>query len=176
LPPGEAAEHLLRAHERVLGKPVSVQGLSILWSQWAMETGRGKSMYGYNFGGIKATGSEPSASLRTWEGHGTERVRIRSRFRTYANPEQGAEDYISTLAERYPQALEAAHRGDASGFVRALKKSQYFTGDPMVYERAIGSLSREMLTQGPAGVLYIDDPGPHLTALIWAFGRAIARR
>jgi hypothetical protein len=100
-------------------------------------------MRGNNFGGLKATGGEPSAALTTHEGHGAARRRIRDSFRTYASPVDGATDYVRTLSQRYPEATRAAAAGDAAGFVRGLETRRYFTGAAEDYQRAVGSLARE---------------------------------
>jgi hypothetical protein len=102
-------------------------------------------MRGYNFGGLKATASQTGASLHTHEGHGATLRAVRSRFRTYANPGEGARDYVSTLRERYPEAIRAAESGNVEGFVEGLVQRRYFTGSAHDYRVALRSLSRERL-------------------------------
>jgi flagellum-specific peptidoglycan hydrolase FlgJ len=109
-----------------------------------METARGTKMYGHNFSGIKGFGpSGLSLMLRTSEGHGPSRQSIRDRFRAYVDPAEGATDYVRLLKERYPEALEAAVRGDAAGFVQEIRRRGYFTDEEKKYARAISSLAKE---------------------------------
>ncbi|MBX3182856.1 MAG: glucosaminidase domain-containing protein [Polyangiaceae bacterium] len=172
---GEAARHLATAWQQVTGQPPSERTLGALWAQWALETGRGKSMHGYNFGGLKGAGPEGgSAVLRTREGFGSSEQQIKSRFRTYSTPEQGALDYVRTLHERYPEATRAAAEGNATGFVAGLRQRGYFTGDPASYQRAIEKLSVEH-ARG-ADFSQLKDPGPLVDALLHTLSRAIYRR
>jgi len=136
--------HLSEAWAKVTGTPPTTEAVSVLWAQWAMETGRGMSMYGFNFGGIKGAGpSGKSLSLRTHEGHGATERAIRDRFRAYDSPAEGAEDYVRLLRDRYPEALEAARFGDARAFVQEIHRKGYFTGSKRDYVRAVCSLSAE---------------------------------
>lgn len=147
--PEEAAQHLSDAWEKVLGKPPPDEALALLWAQWALETGRGRWMVDFNFAGVK--GKAPRGGSAVWwtsEGSDDDarRVRrVRSRFRAYRSAEEGARDYVGMLKRRYPEAIRAARRGDAQGFVHALAKRGYFTSEPDAYCRALGSLSRQFL-------------------------------
>ncbi|MCB9589019.1 MAG: glucosaminidase domain-containing protein [Polyangiaceae bacterium] len=173
---GEASRLLSQAWERVHGTPPSAKTLSTLWAQWALETGRGRSMRGYNFGGIKGTApGGGSAVLKTHEGYGDHRVAIQSRFRTYATPEAGAADYVRTLSERYPEATKAAASGDVHGFVAGLRKRGYFTADPNDYSRAIERLSAEHTRSGGGDFSQLKDPGPWVDALLHTLAQVIAR-
>jgi hypothetical protein len=181
LEPREAAHHLARAWQRVTGQPPSSATLAVLWAQWALETGRGSSMHGFNFGGLKGTAARGgSASFSTFEGHGDRIERMRCRFRTYGSPSEGAEDYVETLANDYPRAFAAARRGDPAAFVTALSDRGYFSADPASYRAAIGSLWSEFQAGGgpevDARTLVVEAPNPAENAVIWAFARAIARR
>lgn len=145
----EAAEALEGAWQGLTGQTPSPQTLSILVGQWAHETGRGSSMLNYNFGGIKGTGpSGASTVYRTREGSGESEIQIQDRFRAYENAEQGASDYLSLLSRRYPDALQAAERGNPAGFVQALKSRGYFTGDEAAYTKSVSALARQALTAG----------------------------
>lgn len=140
---GEQAAAALRgAWTAVRGEPPRPETLSILVGQWAHETGRGASMLNYNFGGLKGTGpSGLSAAYGTREGWGEEAVRLVDRFRAYGSAQEGATDYVSLLARRYPEAVAAAERGDAPGFVHALKAGGYFTDNEAAYSKSVQSLA-----------------------------------
>ncbi|MEZ4224544.1 MAG: hypothetical protein R3B13_26575 [Polyangiaceae bacterium] len=149
----QAAQALERALSRASGKRPPREMVAVLSAQWAHETGRGASMYNYNFGGIKGTGpSGLSVRQRTREGWGQGEQTIRDSFRAYQNADEGASDFVSLLARRYPAALEAAERGDTHGFVRALKAKGYFTGNEHAYIRSVDSLTTLALTDGFAAL------------------------
>lgn len=156
---GEAFAELSSAWERVMGTPPDSKSVSILWAQWAMETARGTKMYGHNFSGIKGVGpSGMSLMLKTSEGYGPTHREIRDRFRAYANPAEGATDYVRLLKERYPEAIEAASRGDTKAFVHEIRRKGYFTGEESKYASAVGYLSSEAVRKyAPAPV---ESPAP----------------
>ncbi len=173
----QASRLLSQAWEQVTGQPPSQKTLSTLWAQWALETGRGRAMRGFNFGGLKGTSpGGGSAVLKTHEGYGDHRVAIQSRFRTYATPEAGALDYVRTLQERYPEAIQAAAAGNTQGFVAGLRKRGYFTADPKDYNKAIQRLSAEHARSGGGDFSQLKDPGPWVDALLHTLAQAIARR
>ncbi len=154
----QAAHHLRQALGEHLGRQPDDRTVAIVTAQWAHETAHGASMYNYNFGGIK--GRSPSGlcvAQRTREGFGKSEVTIVDRFRAYQTPQEGALDYIGLLKTRYPNALEAAERGDPSAFVRALKARGYFTGDPAAYERSVSQIASRF-TNG-----FVSEPTPRNT-------------
>jgi hypothetical protein len=145
----QAADALEAAWQGTFGRPPSPGTLSILVGQWAHETGRGKAMLNFNFGGLKGTGpSGASTVYRTHEGSGTNEIQIQDRFRAYDTAEQGASDYLSLLRRRYPDALHAAEQGDPVGFVQALKSRGYFTGDEGAYTKSVAALAQQALASG----------------------------
>jgi len=106
-------------------------------------------MLNYNFGGLKGMGpSGASTVYRTHEGAGAHEIQTQDRFRAYDSAEQGASDYLSLLQRRYPDALQAAGRGDAVGFVQALKSRGYFTGDEGAYTKSVAALAQRALESG----------------------------
>jgi hypothetical protein len=167
-----ASRHLAAGYQTVTGSPPSQQALELLWAQWALETNRGQAMYGNNFGGIKAGASGPSALLHTREGYGAHERRVRDRFRTYATAAEGARDYVSLLARRYPAAFEALRAGDVDGFATGLHRGRYFTAHPDTYRTALRRLADEHRI-GPTSA---PPPGPveslALDGLRWALEKA----
>lgn len=146
---GEAASALESAWQELTGRAPSQETLSILVGQWAHETGRGTAMLNFNFGGIKGMGPTGASTVyRTREGSGSSEIQLRDAFRAYDSAEQGATDYLSLLSRRYPEALLAAEREDATGFVQALKARGYFTGDEVSYSKSVAALSRQALAGG----------------------------
>jgi len=144
-----AAAALERAWAARTGSAPQRETVAVLAAQWAHETGRGASMYNFNFGGIKGSGpSGLSVEQRTREGWGATETTIRDRFRAYRTAEEGAADYLALLEKRFPGAVEAAARGDSQGFARELKARGYFTGNEAAYARSLASLSSLALAQG----------------------------
>jgi mannosyl-glycoprotein endo-beta-N-acetylglucosaminidase len=144
LTPDQASALIAGALERQTGEPPSKETVAILTAQWAHETGRGASMFNYNFAGIK--GSSPaglSVMQRTREGYGATERTITDNFRAYRTAQDGADDYVALLQRRFPAALDAAKAGDPAGCVRALKQSGYFTGDEVAYTRSVTQMARE---------------------------------
>lgn len=137
----EAQLHLHLAYREVVGKAPDSRTLSLLLAQWALETGRGENMWGFNFGGIKSR--DGGAMLETQESYGTNRQQLAQRFRTYRNALEGACDYVQILVGTFPKAFCALHGGNAREFVWALWDSGYFTGNRDEYAHAIALLSLE---------------------------------
>lgn len=147
----QASSLLSDAYRRVTGEAPSPECAALLTAQWSHETGRGASMYNYNFGGIKGASAEGHSVLcKTKEGWGANEVRIKDGFRAYQTGEAGALDYVSLLQRRYPEALEAAQRGDSSGMVRALKQGGYFTGNEVAYTNSVARIAGEILPNSEA--------------------------
>jgi flagellum-specific peptidoglycan hydrolase FlgJ len=142
-----AKDAIAKAYTALTGETASDSTAAILTAQWAHETGQGASMFNYNFGGIKGAGpSGMTVAQRTREGYGENERTIVDSFRAYTSAEEGAKDYVHLLLSRFGSAMQAAQRGDASGFVRGLKEKGYFTGDPAAYERSVASIANQILS------------------------------
>ncbi len=139
----QASRYLATAYRSVIGHAPSAASLDLLWAQWALETARGQAMYGNNFAGIKAGQRGAGALLATTEGYGSAERRIRDRFRTYGTPEEGARDYVTLLAERFPAAFAALRQGDVEGFAKGLHRARYFTAHPDTYRNGLERLALE---------------------------------
>lgn len=133
--------HLHLAYQDVLDEAPQSKTLALLLAHWALETGRGANMWGYNYGGIKS--KLGGVDLDTCESYGLTKQSTTQRFRVYRSAAAGAKDYIQTLSKSFPRAFEALLEGSAQGFVQALSESGYFTGSPDEYARAIASLAVE---------------------------------
>jgi hypothetical protein len=149
----EAASALSTAYESVTGHAPTAKQLSLLVAQWSLETGGGRAMMNYNFGGIKGQGpSGLSTSYTTKEGSGATERTLVDRFRAYGSAAEGATDYLRTLRGRFPQAFDAVKSGDAGGFAHALKREGYYTGSEVDYTRAVASMSARAIDQGFASL------------------------
>ena len=121
----------------------------VLTAHWAHETHGGRSMFNYNFGGIKGHSPDGMSCIReAHEGSGYHVRALKDRFRAYPNAKEGAEDYLSLLMRKYPLAIEAAERGDVTDFVSALKRGGYFTGSEADYSKSLSELAIRAYEQG----------------------------
>lgn len=120
----------------VLEQKLGPEAASVLAAQVSHETGKGNT-FGYNLGGIKALDGEPYQLLGTNEVINGKTTRVKEPFASFDSLESGVDAYLGLLQRRYPEALEAAERGDTRGFVRELKKKGYFTADENEYYSAM---------------------------------------
>lgn len=172
----QASALLGRAWHAVMGEAPPGEGIRVLTAQWALETNLGQNMYGYNFGGIKASPSAPGKSYRTVEGYGANRRELKARFRVYASPYAGAEDYVRLLATRYPEALARARVGDVPGFARALARGGYFTADPGAYARGLEHHYQALGGASPSASLSGSPGGSLAEGALWGLLRALSQR
>lgn len=136
-----AARELKRAWMRLLNETPSDDVALIITAHWAHETFGGRQMYNYNFGGIKGHAPDGRSCVReALEGSGFHVKALLDRFRAYQSVRAGAEDYLSLLIRKYPEAISAAERGDVTDFVAALKRGRYFTGSESDYARSLSKL------------------------------------
>ncbi len=136
-----AARELKRAWKRLLHEAPSDDVVLIITAHWAHETHGGRQMYNYNFGGIKGHAQDGSSCVReAHEGSGLHVRALLDRFRAYKSVRDGAEDYLSLLIRKYPEAIAAAERGDVTDFVAQLKLGRYFTGSETDYARSLSDL------------------------------------
>jgi flagellum-specific peptidoglycan hydrolase FlgJ len=159
---GEAAAHYLsEAWTALHHTAIERETLAVLWAHWALETGRGERMTGYNFAGIKGRAPRGgSHRLWTWEKNDSSSEWVQRTFRAYDNPEAGARDYLRLLKGKYPRAIRAARRGSPIDFVSALNEGGYFTEEPEAYLRAISSLTREFLQDPDSAGAFADRADP----------------
>ena len=142
----DAAAAISSAYQSVVGAPPSKATLAILVSQWSLETGGGRAMIDYNFGGIKGRSpSGQSVSYPTTEGSGDKARSVVDSFRAYGSAREGAVDYVRLLRDHFPSALSQARAGNPAGFAHALKSGGYFTGSEKTYSAAISAMARRVL-------------------------------
>lgn len=145
----QAANAIASAYTAVVGEPPSQGTLAILTSHWALETGQGKSMYNFNFAGIKGRGPEGmTAVMNTREGYGPSAVRIQDGFRAYTSAQAGAKDYVALLQRKFGSALAAAQAEQPERFAQELKAGGYYTGDPAAYAKGVTQLANRAMEYG----------------------------
>lgn len=136
------------------GEDLSDAALSVLWAQFALETGRGNYCWNWNLGNIKWSPGRDYSILRTYEIVDGKRVDLDDRFRAFESIDQGALDYLSFLLRAsYAKAWEAVLSGDPSRFAHVLKTLGYYTENEEVYRRNVASLAAEFLRKVPPRVV-----------------------
>lgn len=167
----EARAMLYAALFAEIGKPVTNDVLSIALSKTALETGRWQKMKLGNWGNIKVDSSthqyqtfpcnevikndvvwfSPSGKLSgkggvvVSEPYDDPPGHPQTRFVAYANPTDGAYEYIAFQARRsrYLAAWQRLLAGDVEGYVRALSAAGYFTAPVESYLATTTKLFRE---------------------------------
>ena len=134
-----------RAYQRVTGHAPSARIVQSLTAQASVETGSGRAMYNFNFGGIKGAGPEgQTASCMTHEVIAGKDVTLRQNFRAYSSLDQGADDYVRVLVAKFGGALPSAASGDLSGFAHALKQAGYYTASENDYAKALSNAAGQL--------------------------------
>ncbi len=129
---------LSRALQSATGQRPSSSTVDVLAAQVSLETARGDQMFNFNFGGIKGAGpSGQTATYTTREVLGGQDVRLQQGFRAYGSLDEGAQDYVSVLHTRFPDALAHAAAGDVVGFAHALKQAHYYTASEQQYTQGL---------------------------------------
>src|SRR5271170_3233859 len=91
----EAAQDLNIAFQKVAGSVPSAPVLALLMAQSALETGNWQSMPNYNFGGIKASASDPYIQVfQTTEVVNGVTVNEPQTFAAYKNAIDGSAGYV----------------------------------------------------------------------------------
>lgn len=159
------------AWQLLTGSPPDRKVLHILHAQSALETGHWKSVMNYNLGGAKRHGDCDWTYFTTTErlphkaadqlissakpGEVTvlkqddkfKTVKVSGKqsmncFASWDDLDTAAKDHLSLLFRRFPAAVEAAKKGDATGYVRELKKRGYFTASEEEYSKIVNSIAR----------------------------------
>jgi hypothetical protein len=136
----EMANALLEGHRAAFGTTPSADRLGVGWAQCALEHGRGKALYSFNFGNVTAT--------KKWIDDGGDYYVMRVpppdppvlKFRAFASPSGGAADYWRILGGRYVSALRLFDAGKALDACYELSRLRYFTANADAYSRAVASL------------------------------------
>lgn len=110
----------------------------LMASQWALESGWGKSQSGKNnFFGIKAKPGQPGTMVKTWEDYGSGPVTEYAKFRDYATPEEGLRDRLKLTAQPRYRGVKSAQT--AAEAIEAVKRGGYAT-DPSYVSKLISIL------------------------------------
>lgn len=106
-------------------------GLSLV-SQWAHETGRGKSEFNFNLGGWRARSSDPFFVARDVQS-GAELFR----WTAYPDLDTAVRDQVKRLHDRFPSAFRLLlAEPNTSAWVEELGRKGYYTAKPADYARA----------------------------------------
>jgi hypothetical protein len=159
----------------VIGAEPHSAVLALALAKTALETGRWRAMWNFNFGNVKCSDrwaglftcislNEVGKAGVTWyapEGElnrkGGQVIGSRydvppghpqTRMRAFSTADDGALDYVRFVAGgRYAAAWMRLLDGDAAGYVHELKRAGYFTADEAPYARGVVALQREFLAK-----------------------------
>lgn len=134
----EIARDLARAHVALWGVAPSANRLGVAWSQVMLETGRGQSIWGNNFGNIICTQAWKGDYQELQDGPADPHF-----YRAYSTPSEGAQDYWRLLSSRYGAALELFDQGRPADAARALSAAGYFTAPPEPIAKTFAKLYAE---------------------------------
>ena len=161
---GDAAGYLRNAWNRIVQSPaLSNTILEILLAQWSHETGSGRSMMNFNFGGLKYGGGGFRTTYGSHETVNGVRVPTRDAFQAYRTPQEGADHFVRFITDRgHVAAIQAylLHPGNAMVYAEALKRARYFTSDPTVYGRDLQGRVDGIRRSGILGRVGVPDPHP----------------
>ena len=161
---GDAAGYLRNAWNRIVrSPPLSNTILEILLAQWSHETGSGRSMMNFNFGGLKYGGGGFRTTYGSHETVNGVRVPTRDAFQAYRTPQEGADHFVRFITDRgHVAAVQAylLHPGNAMVYAEALKRARYFTSDPSVYGRDLQGRVNGIRRSGVLNRVGVPDPPP----------------
>jgi hypothetical protein len=151
--------------------------VALALAKCALETGRWKSCWNWNWGNQKCPANRPGmftcitlnevldGKVRWFSPEGElvagpgsalkgDRYDVppghpQTRMAAFANQYDGAYEYVRLLAESklYPKAWAALQRGDPALFVGELKRAGYFTADERPYRDAVVNIYAEFLAR-----------------------------
>jgi hypothetical protein len=150
-----STQELLEAVEAV-EPSMSREAAGLVWSQWALETGRGKACACYNIANLKVTIAQANAGVpftmlpNTWERINGKKVIFQppdpqTWFRAFSNLREGVEHHVAFLKRRLSKAWDALLAGNPTRFAAELKAKGYYTEDLDIYTRGIRSLHAEWM-------------------------------
>lgn len=146
----EATYALREGWYQVFNSYPSDEALAILWAQSALETGRWKSIWNYNFGNIKKTVDHDYCMYHCSEiinGKNTffDPPHPQTHFNSYSDAITGAKAYIEFVSQRprYRLAWQELYRGNPIKYCVELKKGGYFTANLVAYTSGVVSLVNE---------------------------------
>jgi len=138
------------------GATPSKASCGVIWAQYALETGRGKSCWCNNIGNVKhvaGDGHDYCMLTGVWEIIGGKRVTFQpphpqTCFRAYPSLEAGMREHLDFLQRRYAGAWAEVEKGDARAFAHALKSRGYYTAPEEDYAKSLVSLQAEFGRSG----------------------------
>lgn len=151
----QVGQALVNAWTLLFGAGPTARSVAVLLSQWALETGRGKSCYASNLGNARPPTTRGD-TLCCQLTHVSEIIGGReyffappsrgSTFRAFESLDEGAAWYLNSLHTRFAHAWPAVIAGDPTAYSLALAESHYYTANPAQYTRTMVALFNEFLS------------------------------
>jgi hypothetical protein len=124
-------EELRSAHVKLYGTEPHTNLMAGVWSHIALENGKGRKIWNYNFGNI---GLRPSDGPGEYYDHFG-----KTRYRSFENFQDGAAAYWRFL-ESCPMALKNFRYANPSGAAISLRRCNYYRADEEHYSKLLSSL------------------------------------
>jgi hypothetical protein len=135
----------------LFGEHPSPESICVLLAQWALETGRGKSMWNFNFGNVKSHQkdgdwcffrcNEIIKGKVVW----FEPDHPACAFRAYSTLQQGSDAYMHKLYTTFSRAWPSVIAGNPTEFSKRLKANKYYTASEEKYTETLCALYREFM-------------------------------
>jgi len=166
----QVGQELVAAWHRRFGSGPTARSIAILLSQWALETGRGRSCFASNLGNARppATRGDVLCCQLTRVSEVIGGVEyffappsVGSTFRAFASLAEGADFYLGLLFTRFQRAWPAVLAGDPERYSLALAELGYYSANPTLYTRTMVALFNEFLSiaiMGSSGTSPTDVP------------------
>jgi hypothetical protein len=149
--PAQVGQALVDAWARLFGASATASSIAILLSQWALETGWGKSCWCSNLGNARPPSTRGDVLCCQIPGGKVSEIldghecffappSRGSTFRAFRSLSEGADYYLNLLHTRFSHAWPAVIAGDPGSYSLALHESRYYTADVATYTRTMQSL------------------------------------
>lgn len=127
--------------------------IAVIFAQWSIETGQGKSCWNFNIGNVKFVpssnptdddGKQYMMLKGVWEIIGGKKVIFEpphqaTWFRAFSSIDEGVAHHIDFLKnKRYKKAWAAVEKGSPIEFAHLLKEAKYYTAPEADYAKAVG--------------------------------------
>lgn len=181
--PAQVGQAMVDAWMRLFGAGPTASSVAILLSQWALETGWGKSCWCSNLGNARPPSTRGDILCCQIPGGKVSEVldgheyffappSRGSTFRAFRSLSEGADYYLNLLHTRFAHAWPAVIAGDPGAYSLALHESHYYTADVATYTRTMQSLFQHFRSVAITGSTPL--PAPEVPEEIVSLFRRVA--
>ncbi len=152
------SDFVTQVYQAALAAGLTDSAARVMASQAGLESGYGSRAPGNNLFGIKAGKSWTGDTqiLTTHEGTGSDRVKVKQKFRAYPTVEAAIADRVKFMDTNFPGFNQSASVGEAMQKLRSQKESggggkygSYYTDSQTKYEGNINNINTKYLGGNP---------------------------